>query len=195
MKEKLTVLQELRNELTGRTFTSGSIYKTYLFEGIAEKLRKRHPGRPPINTAAAERWYHNDNYPAVIITLQKHYAVPKNCLDMLDAVSHSYVLGIYSYVGALDERLRAVGISPALFTVRTCAEETGLWRPSFKVYQEMAKRMNMRAEKILVVGDSPEIDGAGASSAGMDFFQILSNKSRQAFIESWNRLSRILLGP
>ena len=45
----------------------------------------------------------------------------------------------------------------------------GVEKPSAKIFQRALERMGVEASRALHVGDSPELDGAGAAAAGVDF--------------------------
>jgi HAD superfamily hydrolase (TIGR01549 family) len=195
MYEKIRAMNTLLKPLAGKEFRSGSEYKMYLFEGIAKLLNDAHPDRPPINAVTIGHWYHHDYYPAVIRTLAKYYQTEQICRDTLSLMSRKYLMALYSDTGVIDERLKAIGLHPTLFSYRICADQNGHIRPAPKAYTSIAHQMGIPPKQVLVVGDRPEIDGVTAQEAGMDYFQIGDHDKKDAFLASWKRLSGILLEP
>ncbi len=186
--ENLTALRNVLKPLPGKAFASGSAYKMFLFEGMAHDLNTRFPDRPPVNAATMGHWYHHEYYPAVLGLLQKRYESEAVTQDLLRSVSRRIPVSLCSDIGVIDERLRAVGLTPATFAYRLSTDETGIVRPAAKTYTRLAGLMGTRPEKTLVIGDSDEVDGESARSAGMDFFRIVPDD----FKGSWNRLKNLL---
>ncbi len=193
MYEKIRAMNNLLRPLEGKDFNNGSQYKTYLFEGIAKILNTGHPDKPPINAASIDYWYQHEYNPARIRILEKYYETEPICRDTLRSLTDKYTLALYSDTGIIDEQLRAIGIPPATFAYRISVDKTGQLRPAPKAYTKIAQLMGASPQEVLVVGDSPKIDGETAKCAGMDYFQIGDRNKKAAFTASWKRLADILL--
>lgn len=191
--ENVQAMQSVLKTLTGEDLKNGSQYKRRLFEGMAEELNRKYPAKPPVNAVTMGHWFHHEYYPALLRTLTAHYRTAPVCLSTLQALTKRYMLAVYSDIGIIDERLRAIGIPVTTFSYRISADETGELRPAPRAYRDIAAMMGIAPDEVLVIGDRVDIDGETASQAGMDFFRIGDRDRLAAFIESWERLSRILL--
>ncbi len=189
MYEYVKVLKSISRPLETKVFASGSAYKMFLFEAMADALNKAHPDKPPINATTMGHWYHHEYYPAIIRLLEKSYQSEPQCQNILLTLSRRYPLSLYADIGVIDERLRAVGLQPTIFANRMSTDETGTVRPAPKSYKSLAKLMRSPTSSTLVIGDSPLIDGESAKGAGMEFFHIDPND----FSGSWSRLKKLLL--
>ncbi len=82
------------------------------------------------------------------------------------------LLAILSDYGHVDDRLQAIGIDPRVFTHRFSCEDAGALKPAPRPFSEAAEVLGVEPQKILVVGDRDDTDGAGAIAAGMNFAKI-----------------------
>ena len=76
-------------------------------------------------------------------------------------------IGVYSDY-PVEEKLHALGISH-FFTVIISASDPEVkgFKPETNGFSVTARRMGLKPAEILYVGDRPDVDGAGASAAGM----------------------------
>ena len=81
-----------------------------------------------------------------------------------------YRLGVLSDYPA-ERKLEALGLPAGLFdaVVEARDPQVNALKPHGAGFAEMARRLGVRAEEILYVGDRDEIDGEGARRAGMGF--------------------------
>jgi HAD superfamily hydrolase (TIGR01509 family) len=70
----------------------------------------------------------------------------------------------------LHEHLRRLGLRPWFDTVVTAAE-VGAKKPDPRPFREALRRLGVRADRAVHVGDLPAHDGDGATAAGMRFVQ------------------------
>ena len=67
----------------------------------------------------------------------------------------------------IGEQLRRAGLAPYLSAIVSSAE-TGAEKPDPRVFEEALKRVGVRAERAIHIGDD-EADQAGALAAGLGF--------------------------
>jgi putative hydrolase of the HAD superfamily len=68
----------------------------------------------------------------------------------------------------LPDVLRVLELDPWFETVVVSHFE-GVEKPNGELFERALERMNVPADRVLHVGDSPELDGVGARNAGIDF--------------------------
>ncbi len=89
-------------------------------------------------------------------------------LELLDALCLHYRLGMITN-GPLDmqtEKLEVLGIGDR-FDLILIAGELGVYKPDARIFDRFVQGLDVRAERVLFVGDSYEADVLGAHAAGM----------------------------
>ncbi|MFP3984536.1 MAG: HAD family hydrolase [Candidatus Bathyarchaeia archaeon] len=87
----------------------------------------------------------------------------------LEKLSQYYKLGLvsnYTYAPVIYAGLRKLEINHFFNTI-IVSEATGWRKPNPKIFQEALKRLRVKADETLFVGDTPAEDILGAKSAGM----------------------------
>lgn len=87
----------------------------------------------------------------------------------LEMLAGNYKLGLvsnFTYAPVIYAGLRRVGISN-FFDVILVSDAVGWRKPHVRIFEEALKRLGVRAEEALFVGDSPEEDIKGAKQLGM----------------------------
>jgi len=88
---------------------------------------------------------------------------------MLKKISTDYKLGLvsnFTYAPVIYAGLRRVGISQ-FFNAILVSEEVGWRKPHMKIFEETLRRLKVKAEEAIYVGDSPLEDISGAKAVGM----------------------------
>ena len=115
-------------------------------------------------------------------------------LDFLTA--HGVKLGVFSDYPA-DRKLEALGIG-GRFSVVLCSSdpEIGVFKPHPRGFLVAAQRWQVDPSEVLVVGDRPDADAAGASAAGMPCVIVGPSPSAHLndclFVPSLERLRDVL---
>ena len=87
----------------------------------------------------------------------------------LQRLSQEYQLGLitnYTYAPLIYAGLRKLKIDE-FFNVVVVSDEAGWRKPSPKIFREALRRMQLKADQVLYVGDTPLEDIAGARQVGM----------------------------
>lgn len=118
--------------------------------------------------------------------LAAHIQPDPELIGALEALSQRVKVAIVSNGGGHTQRLkaRAAGLDrviPALYV----SGEVGLEKPDPAFFWLVCRELDVLPCQCLVVGDQPEIDGAGARAAGMAFSQVTS-------VLSGPRLARLM---
>lgn len=90
-------------------------------------------------------------------------------------------VAVFSDYPNVAERLEALGMKPSVIRLLAgtyCAQQYGCLKPAVRPFLSIAKDFEVEPGHCLVVGDRDDTDGNGARSAGMDFVQIKTHKTR-----------------
>lgn len=126
--------------------------------------------------------------------------------NLLTNLSREYSLGLvsnFTYAPVIYAAARKLRFSK-YFNAILVSQAFGWRKPSSRVFNEILKKLNTKAQKAVFVGDSPEEDIGGAQKAGMKAVFIpsqfcsleSSNESRHkpdAIINDLSELSKVLL--
>lgn len=94
----------------------------------------------------------------------------------LETLSLEYKLGLvsnFTYAPVIYAGLRKLGISKFFNTVLV-SDAIGLRKPHTKIFEEALRRLNVKADEVIYVGDSPLEDIKGAKETGMKTVFVLS---------------------
>lgn len=97
------------------------------------------------------------------------FRLRKCAKKVLRMLSESYKLGLvsnFTYAPVIYAGLRKVGID-SFFNVVLVSDAVGWRKPHMKIFEEALKRLEVKAEETLYVGDSPDEDIKGAKGLGM----------------------------
>ena len=124
----------------------------------------------PEHPEKARKWYLGHDLPVMIRALRRHYRVEEWVIPLLERLRRQgLLLAVYSDYGMVEERLRAVGLDPALFDCLAAAPELGGLKPAIEPARRMLEQLGVAPEEVLLVGDRQDTDGQTARSLGMDF--------------------------
>lgn len=87
------------------------------------------------------------------------------------------------------ERISWSGIDVTHFDMITTSDQMHFSKPNIEYYEELLEKLEMPAEQVLMIGDSPVKDGV-CTKAGIAFFQVQERASR---IEGFLELERELI--
>lgn len=99
----------------------------------------------------------------------KSFRLRKCAKQTLETLAENYKLGLisnFTYAPVIYAGLRRVGISN-FFDVILVSDAFGWRKPHARIFEEALKRLGIRAEEALYVGDSPEEDIKGAKQLGI----------------------------
>ena len=88
---------------------------------------------------------------------------------MLVRLSKRYKLGLisnFTYAPVIYAALRRLGVN-RFFSAVLVSEDVGWRKPNRKIFQEALRRLGVKAEETVYVGDSPVEDIEGGAAAGM----------------------------
>jgi len=88
---------------------------------------------------------------------------------MLVRLSKRYKLGLisnFTYAPVIYAALRKLGVN-RFFSAVLVSEDVGWRKPNRKIFQEALRRLGVKAEETVYVGDSPVEDIGGGAAAGM----------------------------
>lgn len=151
-----------RRELKGKDFNNSQAYYQAYFELVGEKNRD---------------WYFNRYLPLMVKLLKKGFNARPKAQELINWLEENNVrVGVYSDYPMVRERCEAVGLQ--LPNDRLwCSESFGALKPAARPFIEIAKKLGASPEKVLVVGDRPDTDLAGAKAAGMDCILVKTKKN------------------
>lgn len=154
-----------RHHMSGRYYgTKGSTYKE-LFRRMALTAGKTED--------QASAWYWSRYMPLQVKMLQRHFHKKPWVDDTLKSLREAGVkLVCFSEYSFIREKLKAVDISPDSFDLIIDAPSAGGCKPCRKAFLNIAGKLGLDPEEILVVGDREDTDGAGAESANMGFILV-----------------------
>ncbi|MFJ4685675.1 HAD family hydrolase [Streptomyces sp. NPDC088789] len=116
-----------------------------------------------LTDAAADAWF--DRY---LTHYEAAWALFPDVLPVLDtlAASHRHAVLSNSSLGVQDRKLRVLGVRDRFESV-LCAAELGVSKPQAAAFAAACEALGLPPREVAYVGDHPEIDGRGASAAGL----------------------------
>ena len=163
-----------RRALKGKDFNNSQAYYQAYFELVGEKNRD---------------WYFNRYLPLMVKLLKKGFNARPKAQELINWLENNNVMvGVYSDYPMVRERCEAVGLQ--LPNDRLwCSESFGALKPAARPFIEIAKKLGASPEKVLVVGDRPDTDLAGAKAAGMDCILVKTKKNEtEPGVVEWEEL-------
>lgn len=162
---KMKAERNARKVLKGKYFGSSQKFYEAYFAQIASA----------VNTTPQkiERWYNTKYLPLMIRILKKHYKAFPQAEQILSSLKKDGIkIIVYSDYSRVEERMQAIGLDPSLADILLSAEEAGGLKPAAEPLLQLAQKVNLKPEQILVVGDRDDTDGEAARRAGMSFAHI-----------------------
>lgn len=118
----------------------------------------------------AAAWYWDKYMPLQVKILKKYCHAKPWVLPTLKMLREAGIsIACFSEYGFVREKLRAIGIDPALFDYIIDAPTAGGCKPCRKAFMYVVKKLKSYPADTLMVGDREDTDGAGAESCNMQF--------------------------
>jgi len=161
-------MNKIRKKMMGRDFNSEKMFFNEFFSRIADKTGS--------SIKNIEYWYENIFYPMFIKLLETKYKGRENINELLKVLKKNNIkLVILSDYGHVEERLDALCIDKSFFDIIASNEEYGVLKPSKRPLVDIAEKLNIKVNKVLVVGDRDDTDGESARQAEMNYIEICAN--------------------
>lgn len=154
--------REARKQLIGKDFNNSQAFYEAFFSIVGEKNRD---------------WYFNRYLPLMTKILKQKFNARPKAQELLDDLeSKGIKVAVYSDYPMVRERCEAIGLK--LDSNRLwCSESFGALKPAPRPFIEIAKKLGVEPSKVLVIGDRPDTDQAGAKAAGMDSVLVKTKKN------------------
>lgn len=109
-------------------------------------------------------------------TLKFLYKPNRNILEAIDLFySNGIKVTCLSDYSKVEERLTALQIDTKKFTILASSEDAGALKPARRPFIEIAEKLNILPEQILVIGDRSDTDGEGAKNCNMYYIKYPEN--------------------
>jgi HAD superfamily hydrolase (TIGR01549 family) len=176
---KTYLMNKVRKKMMGIDYNSEEKFLNSFFREIAGKNKKR--------IKKVKSWYKRDFYPLFINLLKKRFKSRENINGLLEVLKNNNIkLAVLSDYSHVKERLDALGINKSLFDVVASNEEYGVLKPHKRPLIDIAEKLNVKPENVLIVGDRDDTDGEGARMANMNYILIARNgKNHNENMYSW----------
>ncbi|UUU25144.1 HAD family hydrolase [Streptomyces sp. DSM 40750] len=117
----------------------------------------------PLSDEAADAWFAR-----YIAHYERAWTLFPDVLPILDALaaSHRHAVLSNSTIRVQDHKLRVLGVRDR-FEAVLCAAELGVHKPAAEAFHAACEALELPPHEVAYVGDHPEIDGRGASDAGL----------------------------
>ena len=166
---------KIRSELKGKDFKNSENYFNNFYKRVSEESSK------PVEEL--EKWYKQSFYRGFIEILRKKYKAQENLINLLESAKGVIPIAVLSDYSHVDERLEALQIDSSFFEITAGSEEYGVLKPSARPLLDIADKLGVPADKILMVGDRHDTDGKAAELAGMMFYFINGKLGWKQFTE------------
>ncbi len=182
----LKTIQDVRKKMRGIDYGSKEELHRNLFQKVSSQNGK---------TTRKVSEIYIDRFCKGQITLLKGYKPRAGLSTILEKLKSSNVklvlLSDYPYV---KERIESLGIDSNLFQLITDSESYGALKPSARVILDIADKLNIPSEKILIVGDRDDTDGEASRQAKTHFIHII-NKGQATNDNqfSWEGFSKFIM--
>lgn len=166
---------KIRKEMKGRDFKSRENYFENFYKRVSEKSS--------LTVEELENWYNQSFYRGFIEILRKKYKAQDNLIPLLEAAKGEIPMAVFSDYSHVDERLEALEIDGSFFEITAGSEDYGVLKPSARPLLDIADKLGVPPEKVLMVGDRQDTDGKAAEMAGMMFYFIDGKSGWKQFTE------------
>lgn len=170
---KISAERRVRRRLKGRDFLDREGYDSAFYGELARELN--------IDFAEAKRWYEVFYTRHMVRVLKFRYRARRGVQKLLESLRKRHVkIAVFSDYPLVQDRLSAIGLQGSLFDVVVSSAEMGGFKPSSRLFHNVAAQLGVDSSQCLVVGDRNDTDGEGARSCGMDFVQVRNHKMLKA---------------
>jgi len=151
--------------LRGKDFGSSGRYYDAFYHSVAERTGKK--------KEEIENWYFNIFYKKFKTFLINYCHVRENFTELINALKNKGVkTGVFSDYADIEERLDALGLGTHSFDIVFSGEKYGALKPEPRPLSLMIDFFGTTFEKVLLVGDRIDTDGACAEKSGTGFYHI-----------------------
>lgn len=166
----LPAYMKVRRTLAGQDFGTEYQLLEALSTGLAQKVKAEQ--------AQTFSWICRSFYPAFVASMKQFKGSRPGLEDVLRRLrAAGRALAVLSDFGMIRPRLAGLGIDPDLFDTIVSSEGEGALKPNPRPFCSIANLWSMPCERILVVGDRDDTDGAASRACSMSFLQITDKAS------------------
>lgn len=141
-----------------------AFYQAY-FQRMATRLYS--------SAAVAKQWYTDSYLPLMTKLIGKYQRMGEWVMPFIAECKEKgvkmVVLSDYEYA---EEKLRALGLDPALFDWVVSAPLLGGLKPAPELMQVVVERMGVMPQECLIIGDREDTDGEMAQRSGAQFRKV-----------------------
>ena len=170
---KMRAERDIRRNFKGIDFSNSETFYKY----FCEKMKSR----TGMNSKRTLDWYNKRYMPSMIEVLAQNYRHREKVLDLFKYLKNNSIkIAVLSDYPLVKERMKAIGFTDEMISlcdIISSAQDTGALKPCARPFLEIAEKLNVNPEDVLVVGDRNDTDGQGAKKAGMRFLKVKSHKS------------------
>ncbi|GHU42219.1 phosphoglycolate phosphatase [Spirochaetia bacterium] len=125
-------------------------------------------------SAAARQWYFSFYMPLMCRVLKKYHPARKNMIGAIQNLNKANIpIAVYSDYPCTLQRMEAIGLPCGISKIPAehifGVDNFGALKPAVRPFRLIADTLGIPCEKVLVIGDKDDTDGAGARAAGMKF--------------------------
>ncbi|MFP3090159.1 HAD family hydrolase [Treponema sp. TIM-1] len=163
--------RRIRKEFAGGDYLSGGAYYEEFFSRMS-----RRTGKPEDELRT---WYFDRYIPLMCGVLKKYYRSRPGAAELFGYLNQrSFPFAVYSDYPRTAERLSCLGLDPASGAKLYGPEHFGAQKPAVRPFLHIAQDLGHPPDRILVIGDRDDTDGAGAAAAGMAYIGIKNRKTQ-----------------
>ena len=157
--------QKVRKELCQQAFVTQEAF----YEAFFSRIAKGSWCTPHM----ARVWYKTIYLPTMVQVIKWYHKPRKSALLLLNECKERGIKTVlFSDYEFVEDKLKALGIDPSLFTLRTDAPTMGGLKPNKAVIQSLLDRVGANPKTTLFVGDRDDKDGESARAVGAHFLNI-----------------------
>lgn len=170
---KIGAERRTRRRMKGLDFGDRERFEAAFYGELGREMK--------ITPGKAKRWYESFYTRHMVRVLKLHYRAREGMQKLLESLRERNVkIAVFSDYPLVAERLSAIGLQESSFDVVISSVEMGGFKPSSRLFLNVAQKLGADPSQCLVVGDRNDTDGEGARSCGMDFVQIRNHKMLKA---------------
>lgn len=156
----------VRKYMKDKDFETEEKFNDAFFELLAKRQKR--------SVEKTRSWYEVDYLGRFLKVLKKHYHAQPRVDELLEKLRDRDVkTAVFSDYPRTEERMEAVGLSPAAFDFCFSAPEMGALKPAPRLMWEILSQMEVEGSEVLVVGDRTDTDGVSALVVDAQFVQIV----------------------
>jgi FMN phosphatase YigB (HAD superfamily) len=163
--------RRIRKTLIGGDYLSAGAYYEEFFSRMSHLTGK--------SGERLRSWYFERYMPLMCAMLKKHYRPRPGTAELFaDLTQRGFPFAVYSDYPQTAERLSCLGLDPASGAKLYGPEHFGAQKPAVRPFLLIAQDLALPPDRILVIGDRDDTDGAGAAAAGMAYIGIRGRKKQ-----------------